>query len=97
MFGTHLLLLCLTVLAAYSPEPIGLCIKDKPGTEVPANNNSSSLLRRSKVKPEIPYLNSAGLLVKCELQKCEWILCELKYEPARDWSDIFRPTCSYPA
>ena len=34
--------------------------------------------------------------VKCELRKCEWVLCELKCEPACDWSDIFRLTRSLP-
>jgi len=36
-------------------------------------------------------------LVKCGLRKCEWVFCELKCEPARDWSDIFRPTGSLPS
>jgi len=27
--------------------------------------------------------------VKCELRKCEWVFCELKCEPARDFADIF--------
>jgi len=24
--------------------------------------------------------------VKCVLRKCEWVFCELKHKPARDWS-----------
>ena len=35
-----------------------------------------------------------GPRVKCELRKCEWVFCELKCEPAHDWSDIFRLTRS---
>jgi len=34
--------------------------------------------------------------VKCELRKCERVFCQLKCEPARDWSDIFRRTRSLP-
>ena len=32
--------------------------------------------------------------VKCELRNCDWVFCELKCEPARDWSAIFRTTRS---
>jgi len=34
--------------------------------------------------------------VKCELRNCEWVFCELKCEPARDWSAICRTTRSLP-
>ena len=34
--------------------------------------------------------------VKCELRNCEWVFRELKCEPARDWSAIFRTTRSLP-
>ena len=34
--------------------------------------------------------------VKCELRNCEWVFCELKCEPACDWSAIFRTTRSLP-
>ena len=34
--------------------------------------------------------------VTCELRNCEWVFCELKCEPARDWSAIFRITRSLP-
>ena len=37
-----------------------------------------------------------GARVKCELRNCEWVFCELKCEPAGDWSAIFRITRSLP-
>ena len=30
------------------------------------------------------------------MRNCEWVFCELKCEPARDWSAIFRITRSFP-